>query len=80
MPTLLHQSIYRRLADSEEVNDAGQLTVDPVMRANTGKNENWGISVLLSQTISRALYIHKIVVYKIRKYYYEPDDRVIAIC
>ena len=37
MPTLLRQSVYSRLAGYEDVNDAGRLSVDPVMRAITGK-------------------------------------------
>ena len=37
MPTLLRQSIYRRLAGYEDVNDAERLSIDPVMRAITGK-------------------------------------------
>ena len=40
MPTLLRQSVYSRLAGYEDVNDAGRLFVDPVMRAITGKNDN----------------------------------------
>ncbi|MFC1693774.1 transposase [Candidatus Latescibacterota bacterium] len=40
MPTLLRQSIYSRLADYEDVNDADRLSIDPVMRAITGKNDN----------------------------------------
>ena len=40
MPTLLRQSIYSRLAGYEDVNDAERLSVDPVMRAITGKNDN----------------------------------------
>lgn len=40
MPTLLRQSVYSRLAGYEDVNDAGRLSVDPVMRAITGKNDN----------------------------------------
>jgi hypothetical protein len=39
-PTLLRQSVYSRLAGYEDVNDAGRLSVDPVMRAITGKNDN----------------------------------------
>ncbi len=39
MPTLLRQSIYSRLADYEDVNDAKQLSIDPVMRAITGKKD-----------------------------------------
>ena len=39
MPTLLRQSIYSRLAGYEDVNDAEQLSVDPVMRAITGKKD-----------------------------------------
>ena len=39
MPTLLRQSIYSHLAGYEDVNDAGCLSVDPVMRAITGKND-----------------------------------------
>jgi hypothetical protein len=38
MPTLLRQSVYSRLAGYENVNDAGRLSVDPVMRAITGEN------------------------------------------
>ena len=37
MPTLLRQSIYSRLAGYEDVNDAERLSVDPVLRAITGK-------------------------------------------
>ncbi len=37
VPTLLRQSIYSRLAGYEDVNDAERLSVDPVMRAITGK-------------------------------------------
>ena len=37
MPTLLRQSIYSRLAGYEDVNDAEPLSVDPVLRAITGK-------------------------------------------
>ena len=37
MATLLRQSIYSRLAGYEDVNDAERLSVDPVMRAITGK-------------------------------------------
>ena len=39
MPTLLRQSIYSRLAGYEDVNDAERLSVDPVMRAITGKKD-----------------------------------------
>ncbi|KKK79000.1 hypothetical protein LCGC14_2837910, partial [marine sediment metagenome] len=39
MPTLLRQSTYSRLAGYEDVNDAQLLTVDPVMRAITGKKD-----------------------------------------
>jgi len=39
MPTLLRQSIYSRLAGYEDVNDADRLSVDPVMRAITGKKD-----------------------------------------
>ncbi len=34
MPTLLRQSIYSRLADYEDVNDAERLSIDPVIRAD----------------------------------------------
>jgi Transposase DDE domain group 1 len=53
MPTLLRQSVYSRLAGYEDVNDAGRLSVDPVMRAITGKMAmaskppaptRWGVS------------------------------------
>ncbi len=37
MATLLRQSIYSRLAGYEDVNNAERLSVDPVMRAITGK-------------------------------------------
>ena len=40
MLTLLRQSIYSRLAGYEDVNDAERLSVDPVMRAITGKKDN----------------------------------------
>ncbi len=43
MPALLRQSVYSRLADYEDVNDAGRLSVDPVMRAITGKKNNGNI-------------------------------------
>jgi len=39
VPTLLRQSIYSRLAGYEDVNDAERLSVDPVMRAITGKKD-----------------------------------------
>ncbi len=39
IPTLLCQSIYSRLAGYEDVNDAQLLSVDPVMRAITGKKD-----------------------------------------
>ena len=39
MPTLLRQSIYSRLAGYEDVNDAELLSVDPIMRAITGKKD-----------------------------------------
>ncbi len=39
IPTLLRQSIYSRLAGYEDVNDAERLSVDPVMRAITGKKD-----------------------------------------
>jgi hypothetical protein len=39
MHTLLRQSIYSRLAGYEDVNDAEQLSIDPVMRAITGKKD-----------------------------------------
>ncbi len=37
---LLRQSVYSRLAGYEDVNDAQRLSVDPVMRAITGKKKN----------------------------------------
>ena len=37
MPALLRQSVYSRLAGYEDVNDADGLSVDPAMRAITGK-------------------------------------------
>ncbi len=38
--TLLRQSVYSRLAGYEDVNDAERLSIDPVMRAITGKKDN----------------------------------------
>ena len=40
MASLLRQSVYTRLAGYEDVNDAQRLSVDPVMRAVTGKKKN----------------------------------------
>ncbi len=40
MTNLLRQSVYSRLAGYEDVNDAQRLSVDPVMRAVTGKRKN----------------------------------------
>jgi hypothetical protein len=40
MTNLLRQSVYSRLAGYEDVNDAHRLSVDPVMRAVTGKRKN----------------------------------------
>ena len=40
MTNLLRQSVYSRLAGYEDVNDAHRLSVDPVMRAVTGKKKN----------------------------------------
>jgi len=37
---LLRQSVYSRLAGYEDVNDAQHLSVDPVIRAITGKKKN----------------------------------------
>ena len=37
MTTLLRQSVNSRLAGYEDVNDAERLSVDPVLRAITGK-------------------------------------------
>ena len=37
MATLLRKSFYSRLAGYEDVNDAERLSVDPVMRAISGK-------------------------------------------
>ncbi|MBT4483882.1 MAG: hypothetical protein HOC71_09420 [Candidatus Latescibacteria bacterium] len=39
LSTLLRQSVYSRLAGYEDVNDAEQLSVDPIMRAITGKKD-----------------------------------------
>ena len=36
----LRQSVYSRLAGYEDVNDAQRLSIDPVMRAVTGKKKN----------------------------------------
>ena len=40
MTNLLRQSVYSRLAGYEDVNDAERLSVEPVMRAVTGKKKN----------------------------------------
>ena len=40
MTNLLRQSVYSRLAGYEDVNAAQRLSVDPVMRAVTGKKKN----------------------------------------
>ena len=50
--TLLRQSVYSRLAGYKDVNDAGRLSVDPVMRAITGKNDN-GKQAASANTIGR---------------------------
>jgi hypothetical protein len=39
MTNLLRQSVYSRLAGYEDVNDAQRLSVDPVIRAVTGKKK-----------------------------------------
>jgi hypothetical protein len=39
MTSLLRQSVYTRLAGYEDVNDAQRLSVDPAMRAVTGKKK-----------------------------------------
>jgi len=52
MPTLLRQSIYSRLAGYEDVNDAERLSVDPVMRAITGKKDT-GKLAASTNTIGR---------------------------
>ena len=50
MTNLLRQSVYSRLAGYEDVNDAERLSVDPVMRAVTGKNKKKAAS---ANTIGR---------------------------
>ena len=40
MTNLLRQSVYSRLAGYEDVNDSQRLSVDPIMRAVTGKKKN----------------------------------------
>jgi hypothetical protein len=40
MTNLLRQSVYSRLAGYEDVNDPQRLSIDPVMRAVTGKRKN----------------------------------------
>ncbi|MFC2170052.1 transposase, partial [Acidobacteriota bacterium] len=40
MANLLRQSVYSRLAGYEDVNNAQRLSVDPVMRAVTGRKKN----------------------------------------
>ena len=52
MPTLLRQSIYSRLAGYEDVNDAERLSVDPVMRAITGKKDK-GRQAASTKTMGR---------------------------
>ncbi len=52
MPTLLRQSVYSRLAGYEDVNDAERLSVDPVMRAITGKKSK-GKQAASSNTMGR---------------------------
>jgi len=52
MPTLLRQSIYSRLAGYDDVNDAQRLSVDPVMRAITGKKDK-GKQAASANTIGR---------------------------
>ena len=52
MSTLLRQSIYSRLAGYEDVNDAELLSVDPVMRAITGKKDT-GKQAASANTIGR---------------------------
>ncbi len=45
MTNLVRQSVYSRLAGYEDVNDAQRLSVDPVMRAVTGKRKKNAASV-----------------------------------
>ena len=52
MPNLLRQSIYSRLAGYDDVNDAERLSVDPVMRAITGKKHP-GKQAASTNTIGR---------------------------
>jgi len=52
MNSLLRQSVYSRLAGYEDVNDAERLSIDPVMRAITGKKDN-GKQAASSNTIGR---------------------------
>ncbi|MFC1509461.1 hypothetical protein ACFL60_07245 [Candidatus Omnitrophota bacterium] len=40
MLPLLRQSIYSRLAGYKDVKDTERLSVDPIMRSNTGKNDS----------------------------------------
>jgi hypothetical protein len=51
MTNLLRQSAYSRLAGYEDINDAQRLSVDPVMRAVTGKNKQWSLWTLLTKLI-----------------------------
>ena len=39
LPAMFRQSVFRRLAGYEDVNDAGRLARDPVMRAITGRKD-----------------------------------------
>ena len=57
MSTLLRQSIYSRLAGYEDVNDAELLSVDPVMRAITGKKDT-GKQAASANTIGRLRLIY----------------------
>ena len=52
IPILLRQSIYSRLAGYEDVNDAERLSIDPIMRAITGKKYR-GKQVASANTIGR---------------------------
>jgi len=52
LPILLRQSIYSHLAGYEDVNDAERLSIDPVMREITGKQDK-GKQAASANTIGR---------------------------
>ena len=69
MPTLLRQSIYSGLAGYGDVNDAERLSVDPVMRAITGKKEK------ASKPPPREIYQNRSGGCQTQRIYYVSDGR-----